>query len=208
MRDLFICPRNILRANWAVACPKAKIHADVESIRFNGKSDAIFWIHSDPATLPWALEAARQIMTQTPDAKIILLSNVPDQAEALLALAVGVVGYCHAYSEPKFLKEVRSVISHGGIWLGAELLHSLMLAAKPMVGNSSRAVEDSLALLTKREREVALEAAKGLSNKEIARALHITERTVKAHLSASFERLGLKDRLQLALMLNEKNHHS
>jgi two-component system nitrate/nitrite response regulator NarL len=204
MRDLFICPRNVLRSNWAEACPKAKIHADLESIDFNGKSDAIFWVHSDPATLSWALEVSKRILSQSPDAKIILLSNMPDEAEALLALAQGVVGYCHAYSAPRFLKEVRSVISHGGIWLGAELLHSLMLATKPLVGNSSKAVADNLALLTKREREVALEAAKGLSNKEIARVLNITERTVKAHLSASFERLGLKDRLQLALMLNEK----
>lgn len=208
MRDLFICPRNVLRDNWAGACPKAKIHADFESIKFSGKSDAIFWVHSDPATLPWALEASRKILSKVPGAKIILLSNVPDQAEALLALAQGIVGYCHAYSSPRFLKEVRSVISHGGIWLGADLLQSLMLATKPMVGNSSKAIADNLALLTKREREVALEAAKGLSNKEIARVLDITERTVKAHLSASFERLGLKDRLQLALMLNEKTSTS
>lgn len=205
MRDLFICPRNILRANWASACPKAKIYADFGSIDFGGKSDTIFWIHSDPATLAWALDTAKRIIAAVPAAKVIFLTNVPDQAEALLALSVGVMGYCHAYSEPKFLKQVRSVVSHSGLWLGAEMLHGLMLATRPMVGNSSKAVEDSLSLLTKREREVALEAAKGLSNKEIARVLGITERTVKAHLSATFERLGLKDRLQLALMLNEKN---
>ena len=206
MRDLFICPRNVMRDNWAEACPKAKIYQDVAAALNGGGLEAIVWIHSDPDTLPWALEATRQIVQHTPRSKVILLSNVPDQAEALLALAQGVVGYCHSYSPPRFLKEVRSVISHGGIWLGAELLKSLMLATKPLVGNSSRAVADNLALLTKREREVAIEAAKGLSNKEIARVLDITERTVKAHISASFERLGVRDRVQLALMLNEKTH--
>jgi two-component system, NarL family, nitrate/nitrite response regulator NarL len=66
-------------------------------------------------------------------------------------------------------------------------------------------VNRHLKLLTKREKEVAIEAAKGLSNKEIARILKITERTVKAHLSSTFERLGAKDRLHLALMLNKKH---
>lgn len=206
MRDLFICPRNVMRDNWAEACPKAKIYPDVATALNGGGLEAIVWIHSDPDTLSWALESARSVLQQAPQSKVILLTNVPDQAEALLVLAQGVVGYCHSYSPSKFLKEVRSVISHGGIWLGAELLKSLMLATKPLVGNSTKTVADNLALLTKREREVAVEAAKGLSNKEIARALDITERTVKAHISASFERLGVKDRIQLALMLNEKTH--
>ncbi|CAN0295859.1 unnamed protein product, partial [Chrysoparadoxa australica] len=52
------------------------------------------------------------------------------------------------------------------------------------------------------EKQTALEAAKGFSNKEIARLLNITERTVKAHISKVYEKLGVKDRLQLALMLN------
>ena len=207
MRDLFICPRNIMRDNWAEACPKAKLYTDVESILEKGNEEAIVWIHSDPASVTEAFETVRQTIRRLARCKVILLSNAPDQAEAFQALSAGAVGYCHALSAPRFLKEVRAVVAHGGIWLGAELLKSLMLASKPLVGNAPQTVADNLALLTKREREVALEAAKGLSNKEIARVLNITERTVKAHLSASFERLGLKDRLQLALMLNEKTHN-
>jgi DNA-binding NarL/FixJ family response regulator len=52
---------------------------------------------------------------------------------------------------------------------------------------------------------VAQQVSLGLSNKEIAHKLNVTERTVKAHVSASFERLGVKDRLQLALILNKKS---
>ena len=63
-------------------------------------------------------------------------------------------------------------------------------------------METLLSQLTKRQKDVAIEAAKGLSNKEIARILSISERTVKAHLAATFECLKAKDRLQLALMLN------
>jgi DNA-binding NarL/FixJ family response regulator len=100
------------------------------------------------------------------------------------------------------LKEIRTVTSNGGIWIGQELLQRLIQASIQRVSNQPEYVEGLLAQLTKREKDVAIEAAKGLSNKEIARILDITERTVKAHLAATFERLGAKDRLQLALMLN------
>jgi DNA-binding NarL/FixJ family response regulator len=55
--------------------------------------------------------------------------------------------------------------------------------------------------LSGREAEVAREVVAGRSNKEIARVLGITERTVKAHLGAIFAKLGVRDRLQLALRL-------
>ena len=56
--------------------------------------------------------------------------------------------------------------------------------------------------LTPRESEVAEMAAKGASNQEIAASCGISERTVKAHLSAIFEKLGVVDRLQLALKVH------
>ena len=56
-----------------------------------------------------------------------------------------------------------------------------------------------LSLLTPRSRDVAIRASQGLNNKTIARELDITERTVKAQLSAAFERTGVSNRIQLAL---------
>ena len=58
-----------------------------------------------------------------------------------------------------------------------------------------------LTRLSIREREVALAAANGASNKEIARELKITERTVKVHLGAVFAKLDVRDRLHLAILL-------
>lgn len=57
-------------------------------------------------------------------------------------------------------------------------------------------------LLTVREQEVAMAVAKGASNKEIARQLDITERTVKAHVGAILDKLKVRDRLQLSLCIN------
>ncbi len=59
--------------------------------------------------------------------------------------------------------------------------------------------------LTEREREVAKAVAQGASNKEIARQLDITERTIKAHVGAILEKLGARDRLQLSLIVNGIN---
>jgi DNA-binding NarL/FixJ family response regulator len=114
------------------------------------------------------------------------------------------MGYVHANSAPKLLREVKAVISHGCIWLGQQLLQRLIETSVKLTGSNPEYVDGLLKQLTKREQQVAQEAAKGLSNKEIARILNITERTVKAHLAATFERLHVKDRLQLALMLNRQ----
>lgn len=207
MRDLFICPRNSLLANWSDACPEAKVYASLAAVRTSKKDDYVFWLHADVNSRQWIADCIVGILREFHNARIIVLANVPNQTEALLALGQGAIGYCHAYSQAAVLKEVKAVVSHGGIWLGHDLLQSLIDVSKALVGNQPDQISETMALLTKREREVALKASTGLSNKEIARALKITERTVKAHLSATFERLGIKDRLQLAIMLNDRSSH-
>lgn len=207
MRDLFICPRNNLLANWSDACSDAVVYPSLSAIRSSKKDEYVFWLHAGIDSQQWIVASISQILRDFSNPKIVVLANSPDQSEALLALSQGAVGYCHAYSPPEVLAEVKTVISHGGVWLGRELLQRLIAVSTGLVGNQSKQVAETLALLTQREKEVALEASKGLSNKEIAKSLDITERTVKAHLSSSFERLGIKDRLQLALMLNDKSSH-
>jgi DNA-binding NarL/FixJ family response regulator len=82
----------------------------------------------------------------------------------------------------------------------------------PVEGNSNApcrrrqptpsADDPRLAVLTQRELEVARKIADGASNKEVARDLDITERTVKAHAGAIFEKLGARDRLHLSLIVH------
>lgn len=204
MRDIFICPRNNLLANWSQACPKAVIYPSFSAIDSVRKDDCLFWLHADTGSQQWMVATISQILRDFFNPRIVVLTNVPSQGQALLALSQGAVGYCHAYSAPEVLAEVKKVVMHGGIWLGRDLLQRLIEVGTNLVGSQPERIARALALLSEREKEVALEAAKGLSNKEIARILNITERTVKAHLSATFERLGIKDRLQLALILNDK----
>ena len=70
-----------------------------------------------------------------------------------------------------------------------------------------QAISDLLANLTRRECEIATLVGNGESNKQIARRLDITERTVKAHLTEVFRKLEVADRLKLALMVKGSITH-
>lgn len=207
MQDFFISTLPERISSWSEAFPDSMIAKDVlevpakDIVASNGVP--VFWLHMHEDRQQWMTNTIATISKHYKNAKVVVLANVPNQAESLHALSLGAMGYAHAYASPELLKEIREVISHGGLWIGQALLQRLIETSAKLAGNQPEFVDDLLSRLTKREKEVAIEAAKGLSNKEIARILNITERTVKAHLAATFERLGAKDRLQLALMLNK-----
>jgi DNA-binding NarL/FixJ family response regulator len=205
MQDIFISPLETGLVSWIEAFSKAKISATVQvsPTKIQKKALIIFWLHMNEDRQEWLTNTIRLIQKKYENAKIVVLANAPNQAEAFHAMSMGVVAYSHAYSPAFVLTEIKTVISHGGVWLGQELLKRIIEVSTSLAGNQAEQVNQHLKSLTKREKEVAVEAAKGLSNKEIARILKITERTVKAHLSSTFERLGAKDRLHLALMLNK-----
>jgi DNA-binding NarL/FixJ family response regulator len=210
MQDIFVSTLPELIDGWVKAFPDALLVKDVLEVSSNLKVKAkrnaalVFWLHLDGNQNDWLLPAIAGILNGYPKAKVVVLANMPNHTESLQALSAGAMGYAHAYSAPEVLKEIRAVIDHGGLWLGQQLLKLLIETSVKLTGNQPEVVKELLGRLTKREKQVALEAAKGLSNKEIAKILKITERTVKAHLAATFERLGVKDRLQLALMLNKR----
>jgi len=204
MCDLFISPRGRLLQNWATLSDRVSVHEAVSDVFIDKDTACIFWLHSDANSEQWLAKCIHQIHAGFYNARIAVLANVPQQADAITALRLGAAGYCHAYSATEVLSGVKAVISNGGVWLGQDLLQHLIGVSRTLITAEPASVMAALELLTLREREVALQAAIGLSNKAIARLLGITERTVKAHLSSSFERLGVKDRLQLALVLNRK----
>lgn len=134
----------------------------------------------------------------------VILADEPDAPTVLAALQVGAAGCCNAHAAPEVLRQVAVVVANDGLWIGQSLLQSIVhgtsqaLAQRPA---SARSTEWA-ARLSDRERQVAELVATGESNKEIARSLAIAERTVKAHLTAIFGKLGLRDRLQLSMVVN------
>ncbi|MDP1531464.1 response regulator transcription factor [Rhodoferax sp.] len=174
-------------------------------------AQSLIWLSATDAQWPQAL---RQILQAKPDAHVVLLSGVPEPAEGLRALNDGARGYTHAYGVPALLQEVALVIEHGGLWVGPDLLQRLVgstnaaLAAQQAVSKAQSpavatagAAPNAWALLSAREVQVARAVSAGRSNKEVADKMFISERTVKAHLGAIFEKLGVRDRLQLVLRL-------
>jgi DNA-binding NarL/FixJ family response regulator len=131
---------------------------------------------------------------------ILAASSSPDDDEGLAVLNAGASGYCHSHAPADTLRQALDVIASGELWVGRALLSRLLRLVDTRLPRTGLA--DWATPLTEREREVAQLAAVGDSNLSIALALGITERTVKAHLKAVFEKLDLSDRLQLALRVH------
>jgi DNA-binding NarL/FixJ family response regulator len=119
---------------------------------------------------------------------LVVLADDPDERVVLEALVAGAAGCCNSRAAPEVLRQVALVVANGGLWVGQSLLTQLVGATTRRLGALGQVV--------------ARLVAEGAANKEIAARLAITERTVKAHLTAIFEKLGVRDRLQLSLKVN------
>ena len=133
-------------------------------------------------------------------ANIILLMNRFDQNLLINALSLGVKGCLSCNSESiKLLEAIRTVQS-GNIWLEVETLNQIL--PKLLSTSKKRKYNISNHNLTRREEEIAKLIMKGYSNKNIAQKLYITEKTVKTHLTKIFKKLGINNRLELAVKFN------
>lgn len=140
---------------------------------------------------------------RSPGTKIVLFTKTPRLKEALSALKSGVKGYCHRNLSPALLKKVIEAVQKNEFWLGRKLTSRVLQeltepSEEPIVAQT----ETDMGRLSKRERETAALVGKGLNNNAIAQQLQISERTVKAHLASIFSKLGIKSRLNLALVMN------
>jgi DNA-binding NarL/FixJ family response regulator len=136
------------------------------------------------------------------DMRVIGASSSPSDGEAMLALDAGCVGYCHAFSDASTLKQVKEVVETGQVWIGKSLMQRLLHGVNRLVPKPPTPKTAWREDLTLREVEIAVLAANGASNQSIAVQCQISERTVKAHLSAVFGKLRVSDRLQLALKVH------
>lgn len=194
-QHLFIASNGQLNPRWRAAFPDAAVSTELGGER----PDVLWW-----ACSPLDAAAVSDAIAACPGTPVVVLSPVPLQEDAMHAIALGARGYCHSHAAPALLQQVAVAVTHGGLWLGPELMSRLMGAASErLMGSASTDAIDGLEQLTPRERDVALEVARGATNKEAARRLDISERTVKAHLGAVFEKLGVRDRLQLVLALKQ-----
>jgi DNA-binding NarL/FixJ family response regulator len=130
-------------------------------------------------------------------ARVLVLTSATDPASASLAVRSGAAGVLYKDVDPDALvRAIRSV--HDGHLLLASEAAGLLVRSAGTWGPG--VLGGGLAALTSREREVLAELTKGRSNREIARALGVSEKTVKAHVSSVLAKLGVQDRTQAALL--------
>ena len=144
------------------------------------------------------------LMKLNPETKVIILSHpIADETEWAL-FRTGVRGYCQRDVKPEQLKSAVVAVQQGELWIRRShswhLLNELVTITREK-NKIKEAVGELLANLTRREYEIATLVGNGETNKQIARRLAITERTVKAHLTEVFRKLDIADRLKLALIV-------
>lgn len=200
MEHLFITPTAKLRNRWIQAFPGAVITGSVDNIgKATSSARGVIWL--DVSKTPKE-EKSTQVQAATAFGwPVVVMSSIPEEGEAFELLNVGAVGYCHVKAAPEQLREIALVVDHSGVWMPPELMQRLLALSLRVVPVESPQ-QPELNDLTAREVMVAEQVAHGASNREIAEALDVTERTVKAHLSAIFGKLGVRDRVQLALAMN------
>ncbi|MBE8717130.1 response regulator transcription factor [Cellvibrio polysaccharolyticus] len=200
MKHIFLTDNHLVSPRWAQAFASintvSELPADWQGAA--ARPDVYWWCLFDHDAGQSQVERLLRHSAQ-----VIALTRQENIVEARLAISWGARGYLHYLAVPSQLLQVADVVHAGGLWVGPELMRELVRTPAPVV---EKVKGTSLATLTPRERSVADAVAAGHTNKEIARALDITERTVKAHLSAVFEKLHIRDRLQLALAINHSSN--
>jgi DNA-binding NarL/FixJ family response regulator len=134
--------------------------------------------------------ATSQIAASSTKTRVVVLTSFGDETRILDALNAGAAGYLLKHTDPDALLDAIRAAYAGDAPLDPRAGRVLMEQRR-----RSQPATD----LTKREMEVLRLVGQGLANKQIARRLGITERTVKAHLTSVFQRIGVTDRVQAAL---------
>ncbi|WUX11348.1 response regulator transcription factor [Streptomyces niveus] len=139
------------------------------------------------------IEALRKLRELANPAKVLIVTSFTEQRTVVPALRAGAAGYVYKDVDPEALAGAIRSVHAGHVLLQPEVAGALLAQDDPGAGHGRGSS------LTDREREVLTLIADGRSNREIARALVLSEKTVKTHVSNILMKLDLADRTQAAL---------
>jgi len=149
------------------------------------------------------------LLAMYPSIRVLAASPAPSEQEAMGLIHLGIRGYLALDASDPLVAEAVGVVLAGDVWFSRHLLSLAIYECFDSPHGWHRIPPEVRALrLTPRQQVVAVLVADGLSNKEIARHLEVNEGTVKAHLSAIFERAGVRNRTSLARMMNAAPDHA
>lgn len=142
------------------------------------------------------VEATAFIKSTYPDVHVIILTTFMEDDEIFDSMKHGASGYLLKDAPPESIIKAIRAAQTGGTSIEPQVASKLIKQLKPSTENNTNLIAD---LLTQREIEIGRAIAQGLSNREIASALFVSEGTVKNHLTHILEKLALRDRTQLAI---------
>ncbi|WP_338087833.1 response regulator transcription factor [Nocardioides lijunqiniae] len=150
------------------------------------------------------LDATQVLRDEPQPPRVIVLTTFDADEHVLGALAAGADGFLLKDTPPAQILDAIRKVASGEPILSPSATRTLIDRVRTESGDGRAAeAERRLAVLTDREREVALAVGGGLSNAEIAASLHLSVPTVKAHVSRLFEKLGTTNRVQIAICVHE-----
>ncbi|MGD6873880.1 response regulator transcription factor [Sutcliffiella horikoshii] len=143
------------------------------------------------------IEATKVIRQRDPKAKVLILTTFADDEYAMEALKLGALGYLLKDADAaNLLSSIESCLN-GGISIDASVAGKVVPRLINRPGQESSNME--MVELTSRERSILQLVGEGKNNQEIAEALHLSIGTVKNHVTVILQKLGLRDRTQLAI---------
>jgi DNA-binding NarL/FixJ family response regulator len=155
------------------------------------------------------LTALQKLQNSRTKTKVIVLTASEDKNQFVQAMKFGTCGIVLKQTATELLiKSIRKVHA-GEIWLDSHTTAAVMRQfSSPMDSAPLGSRDRDRSPLSQREREIVVLVAQGFKNKEMAEKMFISEQTVKNHLHNIFDKLGVSDRLELALYAIHKNIHT
>ncbi|GAA2783860.1 response regulator transcription factor [Crossiella cryophila] len=149
------------------------------------------------------LAACAEIRRLVPATAVVMLTTFSEDAYIARALGDGASGFLLKAGDPRELIAGVRAVAEGAAYLSPKVAHRVLTELSGGLMARGAAAREQTGRLTEREREVLAFLGGGLSNAEIARRLHLVEGTVKAYVSTILSRLGVRNRVQAAILAYE-----
>ena len=148
------------------------------------------------------IEACREIRSELPDTRVVMLTSYPDEDAVLAAIVAGASGYLLKQVRARDLVAALETVAGGGSLLDPAVTGKVLERMRRIATD-----DDELAALTKQERKILALVAEGKTNKEIAGEVFLSDKTVKNYVSSILAKLNLERRAQAAAYVARMKGH-
>jgi DNA-binding NarL/FixJ family response regulator len=148
------------------------------------------------------IEACRDIRSEMPDTRVVMLTSYPDEDAVLAAIVAGASGYLLKQVRARDLVAALETVAAGGSLLDPAVTGKVLERMRRIATD-----DDELAALTKQERKILALVAEGKTNKEIAGEVFLSDKTVKNYVSSILAKLNLERRAQAAAYVARMKGH-